>query len=407
MRVLHVAESIKGGVGSYLSNLAPYQAKELGSNNVRFLIPHEHREQLAGVDGDAINGYPRPDRSSASLRSLASSLRTEVDHFNPHVIHAHSTFAGVVVRTMFGRRSASPTVIYCPHGWAFNIKISAWKRRVFEGVERSLAPFSEAVIAISRHERSEGRRIGIASSKLHLILNGAPDLDPTPVIDESWRDTRLKVLFVGRLDRQKGIDILLEAVTPLQNEVSLRIIGDPVVNTRPVHLPENAVALGWLGPAAIGAQLASCDVVVVPSRWEGFGFVAVEAMRASKPVIAAQVGGLAEILGDGDCGRLVAPESPQAIRDALLSMDAPTREAMGARGRQRFLTQFTAERMSNSLTELYHRFGSERSLKARRPWRSVPEQTLLQRFEQTPPATLSPIARDHRFGLPHRDDAIR
>jgi glycosyltransferase involved in cell wall biosynthesis len=99
--------------------------------------------------------------------------------------------------------------------------------------------------------------------------------------------------------------------------------------------------------------MAACDVVVMPSRWEGFGLVAIEAMRLAKPVVASGVGGLREIIVEGVTGRLVPAEDPVALREALLADSAQRRAQMGSDGRRRFLERYCIDRTHAQLLRLY------------------------------------------------------
>jgi glycosyltransferase involved in cell wall biosynthesis len=366
MRVLHVAESAKGGVGSYLAYVAPHQIEALGADNVRLVVPEQHREQVGPLDRAVVRTYDRPDRSVSSLRALASALAEEVAAFHPDVLHVHSTFAGLVARAMLGPLRRRPAIAYCPHGWCFNVEAAAWKMNAMATVERLMAHGCDAVVAISRHEAEEAHRIGVKPRRVRLVTSGIPEAPaPTP---QPWSDPRLKVLFIGRLDRQKGVDLLLEAVRPLADRISVRVAGASVADGMAVACPSNVEMLGWLDPAAIAGQLHSCDVVAAPSRWEGFGLAAVEAMRAARPVVAARVGGLCELVVDGVTGRLTEPNSPEALRRALLADGPLARRSMGERGRARYLEKFTAGRMNEGLLDLYRQVSRQR----RPAWRPSP-----------------------------------
>jgi glycosyltransferase involved in cell wall biosynthesis len=117
--------------------------------------------------------------------------------------------------------------------------------------------------------------------------------------------------------------------------------------------PGNVKVVGWMDRSQIGRLYASADLLVVPSRWEAFGLVALEGMRAGLPVVASRVGGLPEIVQDGVTGRLVDAEDPQQLAEAMVSMDAALRREMGERGRRRFLESFQIERVVEELEHVY------------------------------------------------------
>jgi glycosyltransferase involved in cell wall biosynthesis len=198
-------------------------------------------------------------------------------------------------------------------------------------------------------------RIGIPAKRLRLIPNGIPSESPRGRRREVlWPEGKRRVLFVGRFDRQKGTDVLLDALEELQDSAFCYLVGDTVLGDAPLRdLPLNASATGWLFPAEIEAFYRSADVVVVPSRWEGFGLNAVEAMRAELPVIASRVGGLIEVVKDGTTGVLVPPGDKSALVKALRDIDDERLAAMGRAGRQRFLRYFTLDRVHEQITGLY------------------------------------------------------
>ena len=352
MKILHVAESAQGGVGTYLSEILQEQSQQLGMNNVRALIPDRHAAHVS-VDRRLIATWRRPGRSPASIVMLAAALRREIAAFQPTVVHAHSSVAGVVVRQMYGWRKRPFSIVYCPHGWAFDRSNATLSNGLVAVIERNLASAADRIVVISEHERQAALRIGIKPERLALVLNGIADQPPAP--PARWEDDRLKVLFIGRLDAQKGFDTLLDAVEPLKDRVSLRVIGKAVAGPAPRlrgHR-DQVEYLGWRSLPEISMEIAAADVVAMPSRHEGFGLVAIEAMRGGRAVVASAVGGLREIVVDGETGFLISPDNPEALMRALIARDKAGWHAMGRAGRERFAAMFTGERMNRELLALY------------------------------------------------------
>jgi glycosyltransferase involved in cell wall biosynthesis len=353
MRILHVAETIRGGTGTYLNEFAPRQIAKYGDGQVRLIVPDAHASQLPDVDSKALTIFRRPDRSVGSLLSLAQAFEEQMVAFKPDVIHAHSTFAGAVVRLSRGWRRARTPIIYCPHGWVFDTVQMGGKRALMMAAERIMAILCDRIVAISGHEAARAREIGIADRKVKTILNGIA-AEPPMVEDAEWPGDRLKLLFVGRLDRQKGFDVLLKAIEGLKDSVSVRVAGEAVLsNADSFDHVSDIDFLGWVGPEALQAQIQAADLMVMPSRWEGFGLVALEAMRAGKPVLASRVGGLPEIVEDRITGILTPVGDAGSLRKALVDTDRVQWGEMGKRGRERFLSYFTADRTEAELNSLY------------------------------------------------------
>jgi glycosyltransferase involved in cell wall biosynthesis len=354
MKVLHVAETIWGGCGTYLNELVPLQIHSLGAENVRVIVPNEHRAMLTSMPAEVVRTFLRPNRA-VGLRYLVPRIVDNIHEFRPDVIHAHSTFAGATVRLLSLLLSGMPNIVYCPHGWVFDTARGSVSRTLMRVAERLQASRCAAIVAVSSAEKAAGEAAGIRPEKLVLIPNGlrATVQDHQPA---TWQDERIKALFVGRLDRQKGVDVLLEAVRDLQDSVSVRIVGASVVGSgSQSDSADNVQFLGWLNQEAVAAQLNACDLLVMPSRWEGCPLAAIEAMRAGKPVVASAVGGLTEMILDGVTGRLVPKEDTAALAAALAAQSKTTLEKMGRAARERFLASYSIEKVHDSLLRLYAR----------------------------------------------------
>lgn len=354
IRLLHVCESVIGGTGSYLSELVPAQVAVYGADNVALLVPEN---QLGYLDPQVLSAgiriFPFARRSrTLGLFHFVRAYRRALAELKPDIVHAHSSIAGAVVRGLgFFRKYR---IVFCPHGWSVDMKGAAAVRFAAEIIERLLAANTDQVILISRHEFRRAKDLGFTDEKLSLVVSGiktqAPEVTPA-----TWDDPRLRVLYAGRFDFQKGVDVLLKAVEGLEETLSVRLVGGFVVNELklPDTLPSHVVNMGWHDRVEVYAQMRSCDVLVVPSRWEGFGLVAIEAMRLGVPVIASGVGGLKEILGEGRYGVVVPPEDPAALRAVLQSLTREQLREIAAKGHARFLADYTLERMVQQTDEVY------------------------------------------------------
>jgi glycosyltransferase involved in cell wall biosynthesis len=356
MRVLHVAETVRGGIATYFNELHPLQKTGFGAGNVRFVIPADHRNDLSGFDDDDVSEFRRAGRSIRGLLRMAIVTLREVRRMRPDVVHIHSTFAGLIIRPLLYLHRGRPRIVYCPHGWAFSRETSRLSHETTKLVERLLARITDRIICISDDELRQAVAAGIAERNLVVVSNGLsaarPEMDRSFAV---WASNKTKVLFVGRLDRQKGHDLLIESASQLSELVEVRIIGSSVVGgAHDVELPPNVSLLGWLNRPQIEAQLELADLVVIPSRWEAFGLVALEAMRAAKPVVAFRVGALPEIVEDGRTGLLCSPVSASALAKGLRNASALDLIETGRRGYARFRQLFDVERTHRMLAETYH-----------------------------------------------------
>jgi glycosyltransferase involved in cell wall biosynthesis len=211
--------------------------------------------------------------------------------------------------------------------------------------------------------------VAFPQSRIAVVPHGVAPAPPDK-FPETAPDGWLRVLYVGRIERRKGLDLLLQALVPLFDEypaVVLEIVGAPVPEEKAytaqiARLYEGLVARGhaervifhgYVDEAELSRHYAACDVFVVPSRFESFGLIAIEAMRFGKPVIAARVGGLAEIVEPGLSGELFTPDSAESLRDALRGLLADTagRRRMGKDAAKVFAERFTSAVMARNVEQ--------------------------------------------------------
>ena len=165
------------------------------------------------------------------------------------------------------------------------------------------------------------------------------------------------LLFVGALGRAKGVNVLLHAYTKLTNAPPLVLIGYETSDWPPLasSCSHKVIVLkDWPHDAVMGAW-SRCSIALLPSTWsEPFGIVALEAMSMGKPIIASRIGGLSDIVIDGETGFLVPPENPQELRKAIQRLldDPVQRERMGHMAKQRVVA-FQAKSVVPRIEQVY------------------------------------------------------
>ncbi|MDQ3980023.1 MAG: glycosyltransferase family 4 protein, partial [Actinomycetota bacterium] len=183
----------------------------------------------------------------------------------------------------------------------------------------------------------------------------------------------VQVLFVGRLEPRKGIDVLLAAVPRVVAKlpgVTFTIVGEDAqvpgedrtqverfTATAPPEVASRVRFTGRIDDEELHRLYAECDVLVCPSRFESFGLTLLEAMMFSKPVIAVNAGGMQYIVEDGASGRLVPPDDAPALAAAIeeLAGDPEMRRRMGKRARELYEQRFSQERMVQGAVAFYRR----------------------------------------------------
>jgi len=215
--------------------------------------------------------------------------------------------------------------------------------------------------------------VNLRDGRTVLAYLGLADRCPATAATDAKRRS-VNVLFVGRLEKRKGIQALLEAaprVLASHPEVTITIAGDDTLpaeggGTYRQRFEQAHVALveskrirfvGRVDDTALYELYAACDVFVAPSRYESFGLTLIEAMMFGKPVIACSTGGALETVVEGGTGLLVAPDDDRALSTAIVSLveNELLRERLGRAGRLRYEAHFTDVAMAKRSIEMYSR----------------------------------------------------
>ncbi|HEY3730328.1 MAG TPA: glycosyltransferase [Steroidobacteraceae bacterium] len=368
LHVLHVAEVIKGGICTYLRELIRTQRQYYGPGQVIAIVPADQAAELAAPAGVSVLGFAAGTRRVLNVLRAAVVVFRQIRRRRPDIVHVHSTFAGALLRPLLAIWRPRLPVIYCPHGWAFFRDQSSMSRSLARAIERTWTRWCDAIVCVSRHERRAALRAGLSADKLHVIPNGLsrhrPTLDATAI---AWPAGSRRLLFVGRFDRQKGIDVLFAALERLGESVFAYIIGDSL-HTQLDRIPPNARYVGWKHHSELEAYYASAEIIVMPSRWEGLPLVGLEAMRAGRPVIASEVGGIPELVEHGVTGLLVPPDDVGALTNAVRGLDDAQLRDMGRLAAERFDSRWTSEASHEALRHLYRRSVVRRPRRALETW---------------------------------------
>ncbi|WKA53963.1 glycosyltransferase [Planococcus shixiaomingii] len=351
MKVMHIGENTKGGVGTYLNHLLPYQSKSSDIEEV-FLVTSEKTEFQ---DGDNVYKYAY-ERNIIGILKAGIIIYKKIEQLQPEIIHIHSTFAGFYTRGLLLFKKRSFKVVYCAHGWSFLMETSRLKQNIYVLIESILALATDKIINISNYEHQQALQYSLLRSKSVLIYNGISENRKTVDINLRVDPTKINLLFIGRFDKQKGLDILIKTFSDHNlSNITVYLIGEQVVERKEkeISFPSNFVQLGWLDNEIIDSYYSLFDAVIVPSRWEGFGLVAIEAMKNKKAVIASNKGALPEIVIHGKTGYLFDIENENSILKVLFNLNKKELIKLGEKGEERFLEKFTSDLMNKKIIEIY------------------------------------------------------
>jgi glycosyltransferase involved in cell wall biosynthesis len=356
-RVVHVAQTIAGGIASFFEEIAPYQNDAFGKDNVTFVVPEGSEVHLPTIDGSQIVTFAATSRGPAALLSFGRGATKAVRRIAPDIVHLHSSFAGAVLRFSLGRGQDRPRIIYCPHGWAFAMETSNTRKRLYAAIERWLTRRTDLVIANSETERQAAISFGLPGEKIRTVKNGIQWTEAPAARAVTDAPRRLQLAFIGRLDRQKGIDILLRSIERFSlQKIDFHIIGDSVLAQAPAEQSTagpNVIFHGWLSRADTMKLLRDVDGLVMPSRWDAAPIVAIEAMRAGVPVIGSDRGALPEIIRDGVGGLIFELDRPDSLGELLQGLDRDELRRLGVTARARWEADYNSDQMNQHTVEAY------------------------------------------------------
>jgi glycosyltransferase involved in cell wall biosynthesis len=296
----------------------------------------------------------RPWRDLAGLVELSRLLRRE----RPQILHASSSKAGVLGR-LAAVATRVPIRFFTVHGWAFSA-YSGLPSLLYRVTDRLMAPLTTVTICVSENELAAGLEAGTCSAERTVVIRNAVDVSAASRARHDRATPRL--IAVGRLKAPKDFVTLIRAFAALpKGSFEALIVGDGpdrgVVEDeiRRLGLEERVRLAGERSD--VPALLADSDLFVLSSRSEGLPVSVLEAMAAELPVVASGVGGLAELVVDGETGILVPPGETRALAAALgrLVGDRELRRRLGAAGRARAEALFDLAAFRRAHVELYER----------------------------------------------------
>ena len=370
MRLLHVVgDSRFGGAGRIILGLGQMARAEGWEVDILTTDPTFRaavkRDGLGLLDLDVIR---RPIRPHWDLRGLLK-LRTVLKRGSYRIVHTHTSKGGFV-----GRLAASlaevPIVIHTMHGLAFHERSARSLRLFYSTLERFAAGQCDRIVSVSEFHRQWAIDLGICKgSKILTIPNGVADTSAAITAPLELRSRLglsredLMILTMARLVPEKGLEYLIRAAANLRlaaPQCKIVIAGDGPARCRlerlvhELDLSDRVTLLGYRQD--VHELLAACDIVALPSLREGLSISLLEAMAASKPIVASRIGSHVEVVSQANIAKLVTPADVTALSDTILDLinDPGMMMELGRSARRLFELRYTEGRMLNAYRELYH-----------------------------------------------------
>lgn len=334
-------------------------------------------EQYDSVDGVPVRRFKARGLTGDAQYSFMPAMVKAVLASKADIVHAHSYGFFQTHLAMAARRMGRTRFVFTPHfhpEWASGkTGTRRFIRRVYDKVVGgSTLTSADAVICVSRGEAEALKAQGFSERTIHIVPNGiSPDLlraepDPAPFI-KAFGPGRPMVLFAGRLAENKGLDSLVRAAALVVKEVpqaTFALVGEDggmrsAVESRAKELgiSRQLLLTGHLDDAVYRSAYAACDVFVLPSIFEAFGIVILEAMALGRPCVGTKVGGVPDLIEDGVTGLLVSPDDHKALAKAILAVLKDPKKAalMGAKARKAVGKDFTWPRIVDRLEHVYNK----------------------------------------------------
>lgn len=334
--------------------------------------PHTPALRQAGfvVHNVFISRRIEPWRDLRSAIELARLFRRR----RYDLVHTHTSKAGFVGR-LAGRLAGVPVVAHTAHGFFFHENMPPLQRRLFEGLERLAAGWTDLLFLQSREDYEYVLASGMMPPARVRYLGNGIDLSAFDITrwDRPWERQFLRQTFFGDGDyivalmvafmiERKGHIYLLRALEKMGEErerLRVLLVGDGPLEeslrgfVRDAGLERHVVFAGYRED--IPRLLAGADIYVLPSLSEGMPRSILEAMAMELPVITSDIRGCRELVVDGETGLLVPPADAGALAEALcrLAGDADLRRRMGEAGRQRVQQEFDERLVFQRLEEGY------------------------------------------------------
>jgi glycosyltransferase involved in cell wall biosynthesis len=318
-------------------------------------IAEFHRHEIPCIPIAGLRRAIHPVHDVTAVRQLTKALQ----QIQPDLVSTHTAKAGILGRV--AARAAGIPAIFTPHGWAITDRISATSGRIFRIAERCAAPLAHTIVNVCDAERELARRHRIADEgKLAVIHNGVRDIPSSlranPAIDPP------RLVMVARFEAPKDHELVLHALAPLRaftwrmdfigggpRKEAMQALAQQLGLSEQVHFTGHTTNTA--------EELSRAQVFVLASKSEGFPRSILEAMRAGLPVIASDVGGVAEAIADRKTGFVVRRNDAASMTQALATLITrpEVRQELGRAGRLRYELNFTFDRMAENTTALYER----------------------------------------------------
>ncbi|GAB4528305.1 MAG: glycosyltransferase family 4 protein [Pleurocapsa sp.] len=294
-----------------------------------------------------------PIKDIKSLQFIIQAIR----QFQPDLISLHSSKTGILGR--IASKITNVPCLFTAHGWSFTAGVPEPSRSIYQWIEKLNAPLANKIICVSECDLAIAIEAGMDRDRLITIHNGMKDISSTLRADPGL-DNPVKVLMVARFGRQKDHHSLIEAFQHITG-AELILVGDGSSENEIKSLVKRldiGKKVKFLGLRKdVPEIMAQTQVYALISHWEGLPRTIIEAMRGGLPVVASDVGGVRELVEDGETGFVIPRGNVELLAQKLSELvnNRELRLKMGDAGRKKYESQFKFEYMYGQTVATYQK----------------------------------------------------
>lgn len=374
MRILFVTSKSLGGSGKYVAVLGKGIKERYPEIKADVLFyPSGVSQDQELVDSfEASHSFSKePGLNPLTVIKLILEARALVKSGRYELVHAHTSIGGLIGRlATVGTKAKSMQTL---HAFGADEFTPQPMKSVYWVIEKLIDWATTHYIAPSEHMKRYGCRLRLfKAEKVTVVHNSLPLQPPVETVVKHQRlamrqlwgtaDDSTVLLFCGRLEPQKGFDILLAAfkkALQVNNKLMLVVCGVGELEDQYRALALDLGVLdhirweGWVSD--VSSYYAASDVYVMPSRWESFGLVFLEAMNYRKPVLSTTTQAIPEVVADGETGLLCENGDVDTLAQNIVKMssDEALQKTMGDAGFNRLYSQFGFDKFVDSTTAVY------------------------------------------------------
>lgn len=363
MRILHVTKKYPNAIGGdsvVVKNLEECQI--INGDEVYILTSNcdeiQNKDNVIKFglkDSPANQDYISAKRIFSLFILFINSFKLIKD-LKPNVVHSHSCDLGVALS--FSCKLNKVPIINTCHGVSFNDSQYSFFKRKLEIFLLRLGSFNK-IITVDKNSLDS-----FVKNKINNVIYVPNGVNLTNFIKKrEFRKSKvLKVIFVGRLEDQKGLIYLFDAVNKLKNEnFILSIIGTGSLESKLKEIVKNyglknkIVFLGSKTNKETIDELYNSDIFILPSIWEGFPLTILEAWAARLPIIVTNVGGISNICKNLENSLIISPKSANKIRDAIYTLinNKKLRNTLALNGRKMVEDKYSWKTVSGKIKAIY------------------------------------------------------